>query len=108
MGAEAFASRLRELREAAGLTQQALADRAELHRESLAKIERGERIPGWDTVLALAKALGVPCTAFVGPEDGPAVEEPATAPRRAGRPRKAEVEDQEEAAPPKAKRGRKG
>jgi transcriptional regulator with XRE-family HTH domain len=77
---------LRQLREAAGLSQAELAERAGMHRFGVAKIERGERVPGWDTVLALGKALGVPCTAFEADgEAGGSAEQP----RRPGRPRKA-------------------
>jgi transcriptional regulator with XRE-family HTH domain len=76
-----FASRLKERREAAGLTQAALAERAGLHALTVAKLEQGLREPTWATVQALAKALGVRCTAF---EDaGPAPpREPASRGRR--------------------------
>lgn len=60
-----FAQRLKELREAAGMTQQALADKAGLHRFGLAKLEQGVAEPHWPTVLAIAKALGVTPAAFV-------------------------------------------
>jgi transcriptional regulator with XRE-family HTH domain len=86
MSAEAFGPRLRELREAAGLSQAQLAERAGMHRFGVAKIERGERVPGWDTVLALGKALGVPCTAFDVDEG---TQGPAATPRGPGRPQKA-------------------
>jgi transcriptional regulator with XRE-family HTH domain len=46
-------------------------------------LEQGRRKPSWETVLALAKALGVDCTAFT---IEPAAE--AAAPRSRGRPRK--------------------
>jgi transcriptional regulator with XRE-family HTH domain len=85
MTAAAFGGRLRQLREAAGLSQAQLAEKAGMHRFSVAKIERGERVPGWDTVLALGKALGVPCTAF-DVEEG--TQPPADAPRGPGRPKK--------------------
>jgi transcriptional regulator with XRE-family HTH domain len=60
-----FAQRLRELREAAGLTQQQLAERAGLHPFSVAKLEQGVQEPTWPTVLDLAGALGVSVGAFV-------------------------------------------
>ncbi len=60
----AFGARLRQLRIEAGLSQQALAQLAGLHRFGVAKLERGEREPAWSSVLALAKALGVSCAAF--------------------------------------------
>ena len=59
-----FSGRLRELRDKAGLTQAALADKAGIHLHSLIKLERGEREPQWASVRALAKALGVTCQAF--------------------------------------------
>lgn len=54
-----FGPRLRFLREAAGMSQELLADRSGLSANSLARIERSEREPGWGTVLKLAAALGV-------------------------------------------------
>ena len=57
---------LRGLREAKELTQTQLADSAGMHRQAIAKLERGEREPQWPTVIALAKALGVTCEAFTG------------------------------------------
>jgi transcriptional regulator with XRE-family HTH domain len=59
-----FGLRLRELRAAAGLTQEALAKKAGLNRITVANLETDESIPSWPTVLALAKALGVGCEAF--------------------------------------------
>jgi transcriptional regulator with XRE-family HTH domain len=41
------------------MTLAELSDRAGLHLQSLARLERGERSPAWETVLALAEALGV-------------------------------------------------
>jgi transcriptional regulator with XRE-family HTH domain len=55
---------LKELREAAGLTQPQLAEKAGLSKAGIADIEQGRRVPSWDTVLALATALGVSCEAF--------------------------------------------
>lgn len=60
-----FAGRLKELREAARLSQAALAERAGLYVFSVAKLEQGVREPAWSTVLALANALGVSVAAFV-------------------------------------------
>lgn len=55
----AFGARLRALRTAAEMTQAALAEAVGLTANSLARLERGERHPSWDTVVRLAKALGV-------------------------------------------------
>jgi transcriptional regulator with XRE-family HTH domain len=59
-----FGARLRELREQAGLTQQQLAERAGIHKLTVAKFEQGLREPGWSTVQALVDALGVSCDAL--------------------------------------------
>jgi transcriptional regulator with XRE-family HTH domain len=80
-----FGARLRQLREAAGLTQEALAEQAGMHKFGIAKLERGEREPSWATVKTLAKALGVNCLAFEGDDEGDQREE---APRPRGRPKK--------------------
>lgn len=89
---ERFAARLRELREAAGLSRKELAAKAGLRSEGgIRDLEQGLRVPSWDTVLALAAALGVECTAFT---EEPSTE--ATEPRKPGRPRKkGEKEEQE-------------
>jgi transcriptional regulator with XRE-family HTH domain len=85
-----FGARLKALREAAGLTQAALAERAGMHRFGVAKIEQGLREPGWETVLALARALNVSCSAFEAPPDAPAppVEPPPPSPPAPKRRRK--------------------
>jgi transcriptional regulator with XRE-family HTH domain len=59
-----FHLRLKRLREAAGLTQGELAERAGMSKGGVANLEQGIRRPEWDTVQALAKALGVDCRAF--------------------------------------------
>ncbi len=54
-----FGDRMRELREKAGLTQEALADAAGLHWSYVGQIERGERNLTYKNVLRLARGLGV-------------------------------------------------
>jgi DNA-binding XRE family transcriptional regulator len=81
-----FAQCLKKLRESAGLTQQQLAEKADLYQFSIAKLEQGVQEPTWPTVLALAKALEVDCLAFQ--QTMPAVAEP----RGPGRPRKPAAE----------------
>jgi putative transcriptional regulator len=76
-----FGGRLRELRTQAGLSQPQLAGKVGMNKDALARLERGERLPSWPTVLALAEALGVSCEAFT--------QHPAEqAPPGRGRPRK--------------------
>jgi transcriptional regulator with XRE-family HTH domain len=84
MSAHWFAGRLRELREGKGWTQSQLADKAGLSEGGVRDLEQGRRKPSWETVLALASALGVSCDAFA---TQPAAE--ASAPRKRGRPQKA-------------------
>jgi transcriptional regulator with XRE-family HTH domain len=55
-----FGRNLRKFREAAGLTQEALAERADLDRTYLSDVERGLRNAGIKNIVRLAKALGIP------------------------------------------------
>ncbi len=55
-----FSTRLRELREQAGLTQKQLAERVPCGQSTIAKLEQNLQGPHWALVLLLAKALG--CT----------------------------------------------
>lgn len=59
--AKAIAARIKELREAAGLSQQEVAMRADLSMSLVAKIEQGKKgDPRASTLLALSEALSVP------------------------------------------------
>jgi transcriptional regulator with XRE-family HTH domain len=49
---------LRRRREAAGLSQEALAAEADLHRNYVGLLERGQRMPSILVVQQLANALG--------------------------------------------------
>jgi len=56
---KAFGRRVRALRVARGLSQEGLADLANIHRTYVSSLERGQRNVGLDNVRALALALGV-------------------------------------------------
>ena len=66
----ALGRRLRQLRRAHELSQEALADRAGVHPKHLSEIERANKDPRATTVIRLADALGVP-VAELYEEDGP-------------------------------------
>jgi XRE family transcriptional regulator, regulator of sulfur utilization len=54
-----FGAVVRSLREAQALSQEQLAERADLNRSYIGEIERGVAMPSLATVVKLAAALGV-------------------------------------------------
>jgi len=56
---ETFGARLRTVRGRAGISQEALAERAELDRTYISLLERGKRNPSLVCIARLAIALGV-------------------------------------------------
>jgi excisionase family DNA binding protein len=62
--------RLRQLREAAGLSQLALAARTGLAHETICTLERGRRAPLAETVRQLAHGLGIDPARFIAEEPG--------------------------------------
>lgn len=55
-----FGNRVRELRHAAGMSQEELAEVSGLHRTYISSLERGQRNVGLDNIYLLARALSVP------------------------------------------------
>ncbi len=53
-----FAANLRRAREIAGISQEELAERIEVHRTEISLLERGGREPRLGTMIKLAVALG--------------------------------------------------
>jgi transcriptional regulator with XRE-family HTH domain len=56
--AESPGALVRELRQAAGLSQRALAQRAGTSQPAIARYERGAATPSWETLQRLAAACG--------------------------------------------------
>ncbi|WP_232069912.1 helix-turn-helix domain-containing protein [Gemmata massiliana] len=56
---------LRRYREAAGVSQEALAARAELHRNYVGLLERGKQVPTLLVVEKLAGALGMTMSSII-------------------------------------------
>jgi transcriptional regulator with XRE-family HTH domain len=52
-----FAANLRRHREAAGLSQEALADHCGVHRTGISLLERGRRSPRLGTIVTLSRCL---------------------------------------------------
>jgi transcriptional regulator with XRE-family HTH domain len=60
-----FAANLREQRERAGLSQEALADVCDLHRTEISLLERRRRSPRLETIVILARGLGISASELV-------------------------------------------
>ena len=56
---EQFAGNLKRQRDKAGLSQEALADVCDLHRTEISLLERSKRSPRLETIVILAKGLGL-------------------------------------------------
>jgi len=59
-----FGKRVRAIRKAAKITQEKAAEAAQLNSKYLGEIERGEKRPSFEAIIALAKALKVSPEAF--------------------------------------------
>jgi transcriptional regulator with XRE-family HTH domain len=78
-----FAERLRELRDAAGLSEARLAELSGVGFASVHEYGLGRRKPSLAAAVKLARALGVDCTAFADCDDvGGSPEPPAARPAK--------------------------
>jgi putative transcriptional regulator len=96
-----FADRLKELREAAGLTQKQLAERADVALRTVSSLEQALYEPVWPTVLALAQALGVEVQAFVVRSGDPGQKHSVSPPQKRERGRPPGTAESGPKAPPK-------
>lgn len=71
------ADRIRALRRERKVTQQWLADRAELSVDAVSALERGLALPNFETLFKLARAFELPMGDFFGHEEGGAGSERA-------------------------------
>lgn len=72
---ERVGEEIRRLRRAAGWSQQALADEADVRRPTISELERGERVPRMETLEKIGQALGVSATVIVMAAAGPMPKE---------------------------------
>jgi transcriptional regulator with XRE-family HTH domain len=56
---EAFGKLLKDLREERNLSQEKLAEKSDLHRNTIALVETAKRQPSLKTIFAIAKALNL-------------------------------------------------
>lgn len=66
-----FGHNVRTIRQQAGLSQEELAHRAELHRTYISSIERAERNVSLENIFAIANALGVTPAELMKPIEKP-------------------------------------
>ena len=63
--------RIREFRCARGLSQEQLAELADISRDAVSRIERADREPRLETLIALSQALGVSLGELLSIDEGP-------------------------------------
>jgi transcriptional regulator with XRE-family HTH domain len=79
-----FSERLKQLRQARGLTQEGLARAAGVTTSAISKLEQLQIDPSWSTVQQLATALGVSVAAFAE-DNGDAAATAKPAKRKRGK-----------------------
>lgn len=62
----AFAAALRSARQEAGMTQEDLADRAEVSVRFISQLETGKRQPSLSALAAVCRGLGIPMSVLIG------------------------------------------
>ena len=91
--AATFGLVVRALRLERGLSQERLAEMADVHRTYVSMVERGVNAPSLPTVFALARALGLDPEDLVGRTREALTSEPPTPSRRETRRRRARSGD---------------
>lgn len=90
--AQALGERIRQLRTARGLSQEALAEALDVSRQAVAKWERGASLPSMANLLALSRVSGVPLSELTGmpqeAEQAPDGQNASGVPAQASQPRK--------------------
>ena len=74
-----FAENLRALRKAKGLSQEELAARLHVVRQTISKWEKGRSVPDAELLVRLAEELDTTAAALLGPEVSPEAEAGGTA-----------------------------
>jgi transcriptional regulator with XRE-family HTH domain len=59
-----FGEKLKQVRKEKGLTQKELSEQSEIPLPTIRSYEQGQSKPSWESVVALATALGVSTEAF--------------------------------------------
>ncbi len=85
---ETMGSRLKRLREGAGMSQSQLAHRIDIPLPTLRNFEQDRTVPRLDTAAMIAKVIGCTLDELAGPVVLPKVE--PKPPKKRGRPRKGE------------------
>ena len=80
-----FAENLRALRKAKGLSQEELAARLHVVRQTVSKWEKGRSVPDAELLVRLAEELDTTAAALLGPELPPETEGSSTTAEQLGR-----------------------
>lgn len=71
-----LANKIYELRKAAGLSQEQLAEQLDVSRQSVSKWEAGQALPEIDKIVALSRVFGVSTDSLLKPGETPAPQTP--------------------------------